>query len=67
MSEGMWIALISASGVVGTSLITGLIAVINIIVNQSKSTITAVTEERDYWKSIAMDYREMQGTKGDDG
>ena len=67
MSEGMWIALISASGVLGTSLITGLIAVINIIVNQSKSTITAVTEERDYWRSIAMDYREKQVAKGDDG
>lgn len=67
MSEGMWIALISASGVVGTSLITGLVAVINLIVNQSKSTITAVTEERDYWRSIAESYRAAEQPKGDDG
>lgn len=67
MSEGMWIALISASGVVGTSLITGLVAVINLIVNQSKSTITAVTEERDYWRSIAEAYREAEQSKGADG
>lgn len=65
MSEGMWIALISASGVLGTSMITGLIAVINIIVSQSKSTISAVTEERDYWRSVAMRYRSQEENGGD--
>lgn len=66
MSEGVWIALISASGVLGTALITGLVTVINLIVAQSKSTTTAISEERDYWKSVALEYR-AQEQKGGDG
>lgn len=67
MSEGMWIALITASGAVVTALITSLIAVINIIVNQSKSTITDLVSERDYWKDLALECRLRHGQKGDDG
>lgn len=67
MSEGMWIALISASGVFGTALVSLLIAVINIIVGQSKSTIDALESERDYWQELAMNYRERLDAKGGDG
>ncbi len=67
MSEGMWIALIAASGTFLTALVSLLVAVINIIVNQSKSTITELASERDYWKDLAMGYRSDLDPKGGDG
>ena len=63
MSEGVWVALI-----MGVPTIMGLIGAamawaINLVSAQSKDTIAALREERDYWRAEAQACR----TRAKDG
>jgi hypothetical protein len=57
MSEGVWVALIMGVPTV-LALVGGALAwAINLVSSQSKDTIAALKEERDYWRKEAQDCR----------
>ena len=61
MTEGMWIALISGSFLLAGGLVTAVVTVLNIVAGQSKS----IAEERDYWRSVALQERTRNETEAD--
>lgn len=64
MSEPLWIAIITGAfgllTAVATGIAAGLVRVVNLILDQSRNTITNVQQERDYWKAEAMDCRKQK-------
>lgn len=64
MTEAIWTAIIAGGfgllTAIASGIAVGLVRVVNLVLSQSQSTITALKDERDYWKGEAMACRDAE-------
>ena len=68
MSEGIWVAIITVGGglltAIASGIAVGLVRVVSLVLQQSQSTITALKDERDYWRGLAEQCRDATDGEG---